>query len=200
MSDGAVMPFNPFSALTSKIFGGLSLALLLACGGLYLWGSAESHRADAWMARSKLEASNHRETKANYRAAQVAAKATARAHREADEKRFAYLAREADNAKDTLDRLRAAADSWRDAHGMRACGGTVAGPSGGPGAGGEDRPAEGGDGPGAAELVVLTRKEFDQLAEHDNTVTDRLNRVKAWGDRLIEDGRAIPLAEFGKEP
>lgn len=43
---------NPFSALTAKIFGSVSLALLVAVGGLYLWG----HHWKAVAARWSTEA------------------------------------------------------------------------------------------------------------------------------------------------
>lgn len=62
-----------FDAPISRILGGICLSLTLACGGLLLWGKSEHHRADAWEAHSKLEASNHRQTKTNYRTAQATA-------------------------------------------------------------------------------------------------------------------------------
>lgn len=42
------MPFNPFSALTSKIFGGLSIVLILALGGTWLWGHHWKGVAQDW--------------------------------------------------------------------------------------------------------------------------------------------------------
>ncbi|CDO34031.1 hypothetical protein [Novosphingobium sp. KN65.2] len=190
---------NLFAPLGTRIFGGISLALLLGCVGLGLWARAEGNRADKWEARAEVEASNHRQTKDNYRAAQVEAKALWQAHREADEKRSAEMAKEIDDAKGTLDRLRADSARFRASHSMQAlCGTSAESASRGATTGGEDHPTPSGDGSGSTEFVVLTRQEFDQLAEHDNYVTDRLNRVRAWGGMLIEDNRAIPLAEFGQ--
>ena len=67
------MAFNPFTPIGARILGGLSLALLLAAIGTGLWGRAQYHRAEAWEARSALEAGNHRQTKDHYRAAQAEA-------------------------------------------------------------------------------------------------------------------------------
>lgn len=184
-----------FEPLAAKIFGGLSIALLLGCVGLGLWGRAESHRADAWKARSELEAANHRQTKTNYRAAQVLAAAKAKAQREATERRFAHLAEEADDAKDTLDRLRDAADRFAARNSLRSCGAAVGGPSGGSGAASEGGPAGDRDGSGA-DAVVLTRPEFDELV--GNSL--RLERVRQWGQSLVTEGLAIPAAEFGAAP
>ena len=48
-------------------------------------------------------------------------------------------------------------------------------------------------------MVVLTQGEFDAIAAHDNAVTERLARVREWGLKEIEEGRAIMLADFGTE-
>lgn len=50
------MPFNPFSALTSKIFGGAALALLIALGVVMWRADAISAQRDAL--RDKLAVSN----------------------------------------------------------------------------------------------------------------------------------------------
>ena len=40
------MPFNPFSALTSKIFGGLSIALLIGLAVLWIGTKRLEHKLD----------------------------------------------------------------------------------------------------------------------------------------------------------
>lgn len=176
----------------TRIFGGLSLALLLGCGGLYLWGSAESNRADAWQARSKLEASNHRQTKANYRLAQARAEERQKALRQAEARKSYEIAERLDHADAENDRLRALAGRFGDARRVQACRAVSSSASGGPVPLREDQPAPDRDGPGA-DAVVLTRPEFDELV--DNTL--RLERVRRWGQSLITEGLAIPAAEFG---
>jgi hypothetical protein len=48
--------------------------------------------------------------------------------------------------------------------------------------------AQGGDSP-SADAVVVSRADFDILTGH----TARILDVKAWGDRLIADGLAVPV-------
>lgn len=65
--------FNPFSALTSKIFGAMAIALaLFAALCWHQWGHYK-HQAEALRADLNTEVAAHRQTKAAYRAAQQAA-------------------------------------------------------------------------------------------------------------------------------
>lgn len=178
---------SPFTVLGAKIFAGLSLTLLLCAAGLALWGRAESQRADRWEVQANAEGESHRQTKANYTAAQKQAADKARDARLATERQLARIAKEADDANEDADRWRAAARRFADAGGLQGgSGSALAGSRGAAGTCPEDRLAQGGDGPGGA-AVLLSRAAFDTLTDN----TDRLLRVHAWGDRLIADGLAL---------
>lgn len=157
-------------------------ALAIALG--LAW--SQSNRADQWQAHSRTEAANHRQTKENYRAAQAEAKAKAVAVRLETERRYAALAKEADDANENADRWRDAARRYADAGGLHVHAGTSAGGTGsGAGATGADRAPSGNDRPGQAP-VVLSRADFDTLTEN----TDRLLRVQFLGQQWIEQGLA----------
>ncbi|GEM_PF-6536961 len=150
----------------------------------------QSDRADQWQAHSLTEAANHRQTKENYRAAQAEAKAKAVAARLETERRYAALAKEADDANENADRWRDAARRYADAGGLRVHAGTGAGGTGsGAGASGADRVATGDDGPGQAP-VVLSRADFDTLTEN----TGRLLILHDLGVSWMAEGLAVPLA------
>lgn len=152
--------------------------------GLAWW---QSERADEWKAHSQVEAANHRQTKENYRAAQDEAKAKAVAARIETERRYAAIAKEADDANEDADRWRAAARRYADAGGLQRYRGASAGRAGsGTGAAGTDRAASGHDGSGAAP-VVLSRADFDTLTDN----TDRLLRLHDLGERWIAEGLAV---------
>ena len=164
----------------------LSAVLALVCLSLWLWGRAGHASADRWEAKALAERDNHRATKANVRAAQDAAAVASRNARLATEAQFRQLAERADHAEQDLAAARAAADRFADARRVQVGIGSAAGDTpGNPGASGQDRPAQGGDGPGA-DPVVLTRAEFDQLA--GNTL--RLEQVRRWGQSLMDAGLA----------
>lgn len=151
---------------------------------------SQSNRADQWQTHSLTEAANHRQTKENYRAAQAEAKAKAVAVRIETERRYAALAKEADDANDNADRWRDAARRYSDAGGLRVYGGAGAGsPGGGARAIGADRAPSGDDGPGQAS-VVLSRADFDTLTEN----TGRLLILHDLGASWIAEGFAVPLA------
>lgn len=59
------------SALATRLAAASTVVILIL--GLIVWGRAQSNRADRWQAHAKIEANNHKQTKANYRAAQAEA-------------------------------------------------------------------------------------------------------------------------------
>jgi hypothetical protein len=93
--------------------------------------------------------------------------------------KYAQHAKEADNAKD--DALAAANAAYAASHRLRAAcdnratSQAIATPA--------DSPASRGDGPGEGAIVV-SAADFATLTEN----TDRLLRVKAWGDGLVSAG------------
>lgn len=96
------------------------------------------------------------------------------------------LAKEADNAKDTLDRYRTAADRFASGNSLRkVCGGATGVARPAP----EDGAPENRDEPGAdAGMVVVARNDFDIFVENSL----RLKLVQEWGDSLIREGMAVP--------
>lgn len=168
--------------LGTRIFGGLSVVLLLGCGALWLRGN---HYESEWR--------GEQQTVAELKAAAVAAEREQKRVNDENQQRQLELARRADNAEDTLDRLRTAADRFADANSVRrVCGGRTRQPGTTP----EDRPAPDRDGPGT-DAVLLTRPEYDEFVSN----TLRLERVRQWGQSLIDEGLAIPpRIEFGAEP
>lgn len=156
--------------------------------GLAWW---QSGRADQWKAHSKVEAANHRQTKEKYRTAQAEAKAKAVTARLETERRFAALAKDADDANEDADRWRAAARRYADAGGLPVQGRAAAGStSGGSGTTRPDRPTSGDDGPGQPP-VVLSRADFDTLTVN----TDRLLRLHDLGQQWIAAGLAVPAEQ-----
>lgn len=180
------MPFNPFSPLTAKIFGGASILLLIALALTFSWGKAGWRTADSY----KLA---HRLQKEAYVSAQAAARDKALAQHIRTENRYAAMARKADNAESKLDSaLLDAAARFAAARGVRAEAPRCA--PGGSAAPGQGDPAPDRDGPGA-DAVVLTKPEYDAFVAN----TLRLERVRRWGDGLIMEKLALPEAEFGAE-
>lgn len=180
------MPFNPFSALTAKIFGGASVLLLIALALTYSWGSAGWRTADAYKTAHRLQ-------KEAYVSAQAAARDKALAQTIRTENRYAELARKADHAENQLDTLRDAAARFAASRIVRT---EAAGRApGGPAAPAQTDPSPDRDGPGA-DAVVLTRPEYDQFVRNSL----RLERVRRWGEALTAEKLAIPEADFGKAP
>jgi hypothetical protein len=178
------MPFNPFSALTAKLFGGLSLALLIGCAVLWFrLGHVERDR-DAWKSAHEAQRQATIATAAASKAKAIAARAQAERH-------YSDLAERSDH---DLASLRAqvgrAAARYVAANRLRPEG---AGPApGGPAAPAEGGGPEGPDGPGAgAELVAIPQRDFDILV--DNTV--RLLVAHQWAKTLAEP---VPEVEFGQ--
>ncbi len=175
-----------FSPLTSKIFGGASLALLIALALTFAWGKA------GWRSSASYELALDVQKKAMV-AAQAAAQARAVTAKIAAENESAELARKADNADDQVAELRAAAVRFRDARSVRWARGAGCSP-GGAAAPSPVGPTPDRDGPGA-DAVVLTRPEYDQYVEN----TLRLEKVRLWGEDNIAAKRAIPEVLFGKK-
>ena len=161
-----------------------------ACGFALGLAWSQSNRADQWQAHSHVEAANHRQTKENYRTAQVEAKAKAMAARVETERRYAALAKEADDANENADRWRGAARRYADSGGLRVPAGTAAvGTGGGAGTTGADRAPSSDDRPGQAP-VVLSRADFDTLTEN----TGRLLILHDLGRSWIAEGYAVSSA------
>lgn len=167
------------------------LVIAVACG-VWQFQRAENWKASAreWTAHAKLEASNHRQTKANYRRAQIAAHASAVADRIRREEKSAAIAREIEHANDEIDYWRSAARRYADAGGMRehesrAGAGSA---SGRPAAAGKAGAAAIDDRSGPAP-VVLSRGDFDLCFGADGYF-ERTLRNKALADRWIAEGWA----------
>lgn len=179
--DGVTTPYRLYGALGAI----LALALLIA------WGRHGYALADQWRTRAGVEASNHRQTKVNYKAAQILAYYRARAAREATEKRSRDIAKEIDHANEQAALWRAAAARFANGGGMRSQARTdSSGAPGRSGAVGETDVAARGDGSGPT-AVVLSRADFDALTAN----TERLLRVHDWGERLIDEGLALKAGE-----
>lgn len=175
------MPFNPFSALTSKIFAGASLALLVACALLWfrLW-QVERDR-DSWRLAHKAQREATEAVAQAARAKALAAKIEA-------ESQSIRKAERADHDLASLrNQVRAANARYAAAHRLRP---EVAGAApGGPAAATDDHGPEGPDGPGAgAELVAVSQRDFDILV--DNTA--RLIAAHQWAKSLNEGGVPEP--------
>lgn len=187
------MLFNPFSSvlpIRTRIFAGAGLALLLACVALALRGNHYRADRDAWRAA-------HHAQKAAMIAAQQVAATKAETQRLATENRYAQLARRADDDEKSARTasVRAAADRFAAARQLRpeaAC--RLSGPA--PAAAAHriapDRDRSGADAVDDARndansRVVLTRDEYAMLEAN----TFRLERVRQWGQSLIDDGLAV---------
>lgn len=176
------------STTAAKVLAAMTAALLIACICLTFWGRAERARADAWQVKAIAERDNHRATKANFRTAQDAAAAAARARRLETERQAAAIAKEIDDANDEADRWRAAAQRFADAGGVQDSGGSaIGGATSGAAAAGQAGAAPRDDRPGAIAVVSLSRSDFETLTGN----TDRLLRLHALGERWIVEGWAV---------
>lgn len=178
------MPFNPFSALTAKIFGGSTVLLAIALALTFAWGKAGWRSADSYELAFKTQ-------KTAMEAAQSAALARAQAANIRAEIETADLARKADYAENEVVDLRAAADRFRDARSLWAQAPRCA--PGGPASAAPAGPAPDRDGPGD-DAVVLTKPEYEQFVS--NSV--RLEKVRLWGESLILTKRAVTADDFAK--
>lgn len=176
------MPFNPFSALTSRIFGGLALVLLLALGVQTARLNIRTGQRDDYKLANET-------MKKAYAAAEATASAKAIAAKLGAEAGYRVKAEKTDAEYQTaLARAQRASDAYAER--MRA---QVAGSA----PRGATAPADGRgptspDGPGAdAELVAVTRDDFDILVE--NSV--RLEAAHNWAKTLNEP---MPEPEFAR--
>lgn len=176
------MPFNPFSALTSKIFGGSSLALLMALALSHC--SDKRHTAQRDEARATIAKMEQASEQA--RQAQIAVNLATEARYRAEAEKT-----DAEHQKE-LALARSASDHYARAHGLRAY---CAGGSDQALAPAEDNAPQGGDRPGApANVVVVQRNDYDLLV--DNSL--RLKAVHDWGQSLVKEGLAVPEPGFGE--
>ena len=181
------LPFGlqPPVALVAKVLGGLSLGLALALAFTVIWGRAGWRTAESYQLAHRLQ-------KEAYQSAQSAARNKALAQRIRTENRYAELSRQADYAENQVADLRAAADRFGRLRAQAA-----RGASGGTPAAAPRDPAQDRDRPGENALaepgILLTKPEYDELV----TNTLRLERVRRWGETLIQDGLALPEVEFG---
>lgn len=167
------------------------LVIALACV-VWQFQRAENWKASAheWAAHAKLEASNHRQTKANYRRAQIAAHAAAVADRIRREEKSAAIAKEIEHANDEIDYWRSTARRYADGGGMRHE--SRAGAGSAPGrtaAAGEAGAAAIDDRSGPAP-VVLSRSDFDLCFGADGYF-ERTLKNKALADRWISEEWAV---------
>lgn len=153
-------PFNPFSALTSKIFGGLAVILLLAA-------AVQTWRAQRFEAQRDEERAAHAETVRRVKAAQDQALAAAIAARTAAEARYRALAERMDRsatqtrraAQDASERFLAAAPRCLRAEAAGGAPGRAAAPA-------ADRAAGVPGGvPAASELVGVSPADVRAVGE-----------------------------------
>lgn len=166
--------FNPFSALTSKVYGalaifflGLALVQTARIEGFLFWDGLYEQLGDA------------RETIAGIKVASENARKEQLALNQAVRDKQNQIARLTDENETNRLKIASAADAYarRMWWGNHCPAQANTAPEGGA--------AEGGDGPGE-DAVILSRADFDIL----NANTARLMDVKAWGDKLIGEGLA----------
>lgn len=170
------------------------LVIALSCV-VWQFQRAENWKTSAreWAAHAKLEASNHRQTKANYRRAQIAAHAAAVRDNIKRAEESAAVAKEIQNANDEIDYWRNTARRYADAGGMREHE-SRAGAGSAPGrtaAAGKAGAAAIDDRSGPAP-VVLSRGDFDLCFGADGYF-ERTLKNKALADRWISEGWAVAM-------
>jgi hypothetical protein len=166
--------FNPFSALTSKIYGalavfflGLALIQTARIEGFLFWDGLYEQLGDA------------RETIAGIKVASENARKEQLALNQAVRDKQNKIARLTDENETNRLKIASAADAY--ARRMRWGNHCPAQANTTP----EGDPSESGDRP-SEDAVILSRADFDIL----NANTARLMDVKAWGDKLIGEGLA----------
>lgn len=151
-----------FSALTSKIFGGLSIALALMCGLFWMRGNAWEHAAGRWKETAGQWKGAYEAQEAAYRAAQDAAKAKALRLKLEQEERDERNRKDHDNAlQNTLADDRRRTDDYARAHRVPRQAPSDLGPAGGtdlpqPAFGAAQPDGAGGD----AELVAISADDL----------------------------------------
>ncbi len=186
--------FNWLGFKSTALLGALIYVYVSAYGLPILGGGAVNHwkhRAAGWenVAAKWKDAHEKQVTKFNvYQADGLRKKRDA-------EDAYNRLARRADDEEREANRMRAAAVRYAAANRVRRE--TGSGPAGGSA---EDSPAPGGDGPrDPAERISITRNDFDRFVD----IAVRLQKVQDWGQRLIDEKRAVrledmPEPEFGQ--
>lgn len=166
--------FNPFSALTSKIYGalavfflGLALIQTARIEGFLFWDGLYEQLGDA------------RETIAGIKVASENARKEQLALNQAVRDKQNQIARLTDENETNRLKIASAADAYaRRMRWRNHCPAQANAASEGGAAEIGDRPSE--------DAVILSRADFDIL----NANTARLMDVKAWGDKLIGEGLA----------
>ena len=168
-----MIPFNPFSSLTSKIYGGIAIAALSVAaieaveihGFLFIKGY-----------KQKNEELFDRLTKITL--ASEEARRAAEKQKKDTETKYSAIAKETDDAPVKtvyVERSNANADRMRL---DKVCRSNPASPS-------ESSPAESSDGPGA-DSIVVSRADYTILNEN----TGRLMKINEWGQKLLDAGLA----------
>jgi hypothetical protein len=168
------MMFNPFSAITSKVYGalavfflGLALIQTARIEGFLFWDGLYEQLGDA------------RDTIAGMKIASENAGKEQLALNQAVQSKQDQIARLTDENETNRLKISSAADAY--ARRMRWGNHCPAQTNTAP----ESDPSEGGDRP-SEDAVILSRADFDIL----NANTARLMDIKAWGDKLIGEGLA----------
>lgn len=166
-----------FGQLGTKIFGGLSIALLIVCLGLWVRGNRfEGQRDKARTEVAQMQSAN-REATAKQIAQNLAVEAAYK--RKAEETDAQYQV--------ALDRARSASERYAVANRVRPNSGGSRPPAPAP-----DQPAPRPSGPGEkADMVAVLRSDFDILVE--NTV--RLEAAHSWAKTLTAE--PLPEVKFG---
>ena len=169
--------FNPFSAITSKVYGalavfflGLALIQTARIEGFLFWDGLYEQLGDArdTIAGMKI-------TSENARTQQIALN-------KAVQGKQTEIARLTDENETNRLKIASAADAY--ARRMRWGNHCPAKANTAP----ESDPSEGGDRP-SEDAVILSRADFDIL----NANTGRLMDVNAWGSKMVAEGLATPL-------
>lgn len=169
--------FNPFSALTSKVYGalavfflGLALIQTARIEGFLFWDGLYEQLGDA------------RETIVGMKVASENAGKEQLALNQAVQSKQNQIARLTDENETNRLKIAAAADAY--ARRMRWRNHCPAQANTAP----ESDPSESGDRP-SEDAVILSRADFDIL----NANTGRLIDVNAWGNKMVTEGLATPL-------
>lgn len=166
--------FNPFSAITAKIYGIAAIAFLTFAivqtariEGFLFWDGLYEQLGDARERVKAYETGFANATKER----------DALFKQVSDKQR--NIARLTDENETNRLKLASAADAYARRMRWQDHSRTEAGPAT------ESNPAQSGDSPDP-DAVILSRADFDIL----NANTARLMDVKAWGEKLIEEGLA----------
>ena len=169
--------------------GGLALVVMLALAAA-LW-SRSSWKAEAgrWQETAGVWKMAQQAQELAYKSAQSAARAKAEAQKAKDEVRYRELAERADHADQQIANLRAASQRYAQRNSLQNVKARITSGTGGrPGAAGESGVASGSDGL-RPDAVVVSAEDFNTLVDN----SERLIKVRNWGQSLIADGKAVAL-------